>query len=383
MTRAPVLLLVAAAACYAPHPQAGASCVDSPCPSGLECAPATRTCEVPGSGGGDGRDAATEPPADASACFGTGLVRLCLDAAPSQPVTFGDATLDTDTSPACVGYDGTGLCVVAGTDVAITGTLRATGSRPLVVVAARSITVLGGLDVASRRIGASMSLGAGAAGPGTLCVTGGTPAQEGGGPGGSFGGRGGDGGLGGGNASAAAAPAVTGVTSLRGGCGGRAGQGTSPGAAGAGGGAVYLIARTGIAVAGSINASGAGGGGAVLEGGGGGAGSGGMIGLDAPLVGVAGVVFANGGGGGEGGGMATGNSGANPVSPIAAALGGSGGAPNGGDGGNGSAGASKVGARGSNNTATAGGGGGGGGAGVILVVPGPPTGIGAVSPPPS
>lgn len=375
----PFVALFASAACYAPHPQPGASCASAPCPSGLECAPATQTCELPGGGGGD----AAGPPVDASPCFGTGLVRLCLATPPTQPVTFGSSTtLDTDTSPACAPYDGTGLCVVAGTGVVIGAPLRATGSRPLVIASAGSIIVGGDLDVASRRVGSTMSPGAGAMAPGALCVAGDPPAQKGGGPGGSFGGRGGDGGIGA-TTSAAAAPAVTAVTALRGGCAGRAGHGTNPGAGGAGGGAVYLIARGGIVIGASINASGAGGGGALADGGGGGGGSGGMIGLDAPTISVAAPVFANGGGGGEGGGMLAGNNGGTPGGATQPAPGGNGGAPNGGDGGAGSAGANKAGGRGGDNTATAGGGGGGGGAGIILVFPGPLSGGTNVSPPPT
>jgi hypothetical protein len=37
---------VAIAACYHPHPQAGAPCPDGTCPSGLVCSPASQTCEL-------------------------------------------------------------------------------------------------------------------------------------------------------------------------------------------------------------------------------------------------------------------------------------------------------------------------------------------------
>jgi hypothetical protein len=373
-------LLAAVAACYAPSAQPGSPCHDTPCPSDLVCSPVTRRCELPGGGdlpdGGGGDGGGGDAPAQR--CFGTGLLKLCLAEPPRQPVTLGGGTFNTDTSVACVPYDGTGLCVVAGTDVSIGGTVRVIGGRPLVLIAAGELAVAGDLDAASRRTGFT---GAGAASGPAACGLPGLPTLKGGGPGGSFGGRGGDGGVGEGGGSAPAVTPSASVTALRGGCPGRAGVGTTPGAGGAGGGAVYLIAAGQIGITGSINASGAGGGGAQLEGGGGGGGAGGMIGLDAPSVLVIGDVFANGGGGGEGGGAATGNPGADPAAPKIAAPGGANGAPNGGDGGNGAAGAILTGGRGGDNTNTAGGGGGGGGAGVIVVYGGMSV-VGDISPPP-
>ncbi|HSK02519.1 MAG TPA: hypothetical protein VK932_14805, partial [Kofleriaceae bacterium] len=168
MSRVLVLLAaIAAAACYAPSPQPGSPCDgDTPCPSGLVCSAATRRCELPGGGGPDGGggdgggDKDAEPP---PLCYGTGLLTLCLDAAPQQPVLMNGGTINTDTSPACAPYDGQGLCVIAGTGISLSGVVRAAGSRPLVLVSAAEIFVTGTIDAASRRIGTSaMSPGAGA-----------------------------------------------------------------------------------------------------------------------------------------------------------------------------------------------------------------------------
>jgi len=41
-----LLALVGCVGCYAPEPQAGAACPAGVCPEGLECSPATNTCEV-------------------------------------------------------------------------------------------------------------------------------------------------------------------------------------------------------------------------------------------------------------------------------------------------------------------------------------------------
>jgi len=374
-------IFAALAACYAPAPQPGSPCDNAPCPSGLVCSPATRVCELPGGSGGDAGTGGDGGGGDAEAgtrCYGTGILKLCLAAPPDRSVLL-NGTLNTDTSTMCAPYDGTGLCVVAGTEVGVTSNLRATGSRPLVLISAGSIAITGTLDVASRRVGTAVSVGAGATSAAT-CTGATAPMLKAGGPGGSFGGRGGDGGIGdGGPAAAAPVPAAPAV--LRGGCAGLAGAGTSPGGGGAGGGAVYLIAGSDIGLTGSINASGAAGGGGPSEGGGGGGGSGGMIGLDAPSIIINGAVFANGGGGGEGGGAAAGNDGANVVMPTAPAAGGSGGAPNGGDGGAGAYGAILAGGRGGDNTSSAGGGGGGGGAGLIAVF-GSLISMGPISPPP-
>ena len=303
----------------------------------------------------DGLD--PDVPRDAGNCFGAGLVNTCLPALPSAPRTLATA-FDTDSAECFVDK---GWCVMAATELSVSA-LRVTGSRPLVLVATGSITVDNMLDVASRRIGNTIELGAAASSP--ACIPGQTASQGGGGPGGTFGGRGGNGGVG--TLNSAESGLVVSLTAFRGGCAGGDGAG-SANSRGPSGGAVYLIARTRITVAGTINASGAGGGP------GGGGGSGGMIGLEAPVVSGTGSVFAIGGGGGEG----SGNPGANPSAATSPAPGGSGGP--GGDGGAGSAGTTKTGARGGDSAT--GGGGGGGGAGFIVVIPSQPTG-GTMSPAP-
>jgi hypothetical protein len=63
-------------------------------------------------------------------------------------------TINTDTSSLCVATTsgGTGSCVLAGTTITVTSegpTFRATGSKPLVLVASDSITVMTILDVSS------------------------------------------------------------------------------------------------------------------------------------------------------------------------------------------------------------------------------------------
>lgn len=391
------------AGCYGPTPHAGAPCGEGgACPTPLVCAVSTSTCEIdpstidpPGDGGAsDGKltDGTIEPSPDApDLCFGTGLVTTCLDSVPTMPLTVGSSmAIDTSNNANCTMMIGASpeLCVIAATKIDIDGTFRAGGNRALVLISMTDIDVgpSGTIDVASRRTG---GVGAGAD---VGCGAGTAPTSDGGGYGGSFSGKGGDGGDGitkivtvgdGGVASPAATPAAQ----LRGGCPGSAG-GSSGGAGGHGGGGMYLIARTRISVAGTLNASGAGGGGCTDACGGGGGGAGGMIGLDAPEIAItaAAEVMANGGGGGEGSYTAASDAGDDPSSAAAAAAGGSGASSGGGDGGAGAAGATRNGGNGGGASLTnppgAGGGGGGGAAGVIKIH-GAADIDGAVSPPPS
>lgn len=321
-------------------------------------------------------DAGTNPtidgPPDAQICFGTGLLHICLASAPTMPLSIAALTaINTDTSSMCAQVmSGGNYCVLAATTITIDAKLRATGKRPLVLIASDSITTGAVIDVGSHR-GPPEDVGAGAdpmtCAPGTAPTT--ANNTSGGGAGGSFTGLGGNGGAGGGagggTAGTPGAAAAT-ITALRGGCPGQDGQGAANGAKGHGGGAVFLIAGKKIDVQGGINAAGEGGGPGVSgAAGAGGGGAGGMIGLDAPMITVSALLLANGGGGGEGSGQATlGAAGSDP-SAITAAPGGSGNTGNGGDGGNGSAGAAAgTGATGNPGT-TGGGGGGGGGAGLI------------------
>jgi hypothetical protein len=175
-----------------------------------------------------------------------------------------------------------------------------------------------------------------------------------------------------GDTGAAAGPTAGDTPIFRGGCPGTGDKEDSDDLndPGPGGGSVYLIAQTRIAVNGTINASGAGG--ASHEGldPGAGGGSGGFIGLDAPEINGIGEIFANGGGGGGGGGGDTrGNAGSKSTSYDQVGQGGDGfyEGPNdgGGDGGNGSIGPALNGLNGGSSTRT--GGGGGGGAGWIYI----------------
>ena len=390
------------AACYAPQPSVGAQCANGGvCPTGLVCSPATNTCETFAV-----QIDATSPPADAAVdidatmiasdatvidaaptCYGTGLLSICPTTAPTTPVVL-NAAINTQSSPLCKPYTGANqnaYCVVQGTSVSVTATVRATGSKPLVILATGTITVDSTLDVSDG--GANYNPGS--------CSAGGTPTTAQGGAGGSFTGRGG---AGGGVASGLGPTggATTSTPAVRGGCNGGTGSGATAGVGGRGGGAVYLIAKTSISVSatGGITAIGGAGAGASAPGdaasagaGGGGGGSGGFIGFDAPTVTVAGIVFANGGGGGEGATpLKDGNDGGASAGPTMAGGGGSGAAPKGGDGGIGSSGATRAGgnasAGGSCGRGGASGGGGGGGAGMIYVHPAQTLG-GQVAPPPS
>ncbi|HEX7836853.1 MAG TPA: hypothetical protein VF469_05285 [Kofleriaceae bacterium] len=291
--------------------------------------------------------------------------------------------LDTDKSGLCLTNQPASwtaalqpdACFVVG-DTVIVASLKATGSRPLVIVARSQINVMGLLDVASHRMSGTEGAGSQPTdckpfgrNPGNGQPNGG----GGGGAGGSFMFPGADGGTGDGvNHQGGQAPSsdVGAPTRLRGGCPGQPGNGGKPNDAGAGGGAVYLVSAGEISISGKINASGAGGGGGDATDGGGGGGSGGTIVLyGSPVTTMATtVLLANGGGGGGGGstGPAKGVNGVDPGFgvPITAALGGGGGILNGGTGGDGGSGyaqSSNAGTGTSGDTGAGGGGGGGGG----------------------
>jgi hypothetical protein len=340
----------------------------------------TFTPPMPGDGtdaGADSDGGNTGP--DAAVCFGTAF-RVCLLAAPTLPLSISQPKpIDTSDLSMCVATAPTGSfgCVLAGTTITVEATLRATGSRPLILIASESITIKGSgvIDVGSHR-GATPELGAGAD-PSQDCPPGQPPKfHGGGGAGGSFLGLGGTGGPSVSAAGGTPGPPVTEPNQLRGGC---AGQGTpgpttpTPVQGGHGGGAVLLIAGQLISVDGAINAAGGGGEGGPPDAGGGGGGSGGMIVLDAPTITGNGLILASGGGGG--GGSSTdatathsGKPGADP-SGVSAAAGGTGGPNGGGRGGNGSSAGTAKGDNGLNGVSDANGagrgGGGGGGAGIV------------------
>lgn len=331
-----------------------------------------------GSVTGDGIDALPRGEAgpDASFCYGSGFGKVCLSTAPSAPLALGDGVLDTD-GDACTQVT-SGVCVVAATELTIAPgiTVRALGSRPLVLVGTSTVTMDGTIGASSLRTqpaGAGSSTSPCAVALPADADTGGGA----GGAGGSFGGTGGSGGTGDTNNSGlpegarpgqgAASPSAPVV--VRGGCsGGAGGTGVGPGGVGGrGGGAIYMIAGTSITVTGRVYAVGEGGRFGNNLGGGGGAGSGGLLGFDAPTVTISGAVIANGGGGGEGAGIGAGTNGVaggDGTSNGARAPGGVSGTA-GGNGGDSSGGGSSdaIGGQG----VFEGGGGGGGGAGYIYV----------------
>ena len=263
-------------------------------------------------------------------------------------------------------------------DLASGATLRAIGTRPLLIASRSSITVAGEIDVSSPRTGVP---GAGA-NPGACLPA--TPGEDdvGGAAGGGGGGFGTDGGRGGdgdansssggdgtavGGEGGAAVPAPTVVI---GGCpGARGGEGEAGRAdPGNGGGAIQLTACQQITVSGTIQAGGGGGESVNREAGGAGGGSGGFIGLDAPIVDVSGgSLAANGGGGGGGGDFSNaGEAGSDGALGSQPAAGGRRSNNNGTDGGAGGAGATLNG-QGVPNPVNGAGGGGGGGVGFVLI----------------
>jgi len=219
--------------------------------------------------------------------------------------------------------DVNGIGIVSVTELSVpTGaTVRAVGTRPLVIASWSTITVSGTITVASRHVTPptlppTVELGAGANSP--SCPTGSSAPQrgaadlegDGGGGGGGFAADGGDGGDGGSGSAAKGAKgsARNRPPTIEGGCAGATaaeGANGTPGSGGGGGGAIALIARDTITVAmsGKIDAGGAGGGGGSTGAtGGGGGGAGGMIKLETSSLTIAtgATLAANGGQGGGG-----------------------------------------------------------------------------------
>lgn len=340
--------------------------------------------------------AATSGSPDAGTCFGI-FAKICLASTPTMPFTVSTASnVDTD-SPLCASTvsGATNYCVIAGTNITIGATLRATGTKPLVLIAADSIVTTALIDVGSYRdatsgvtgdrtrslLGAAIGAGANP----SSCAPAMLPIEGGGYAGGSFIGFGGVGGTGSnGSTSGSPAPPVTDAPVLRGGCSASVDPISQVG--GYGGGAVLLIAGTRIDVQGGINASGASARGAAPGNKGGfGGGAGGMIAFDAPTITCNSLLLASGGGGGGGSsGITSGGDGQDPTT-LAAAAGGRG--ANGGNGGNGSTASTRAapGAPGApGNPAGIGGGGGGGGGGAGLIKAPASANLGTmVSPPPT
>lgn len=219
-----------------------------------------------------------------------------------------------------------GVFAAGKLDVPLGARIVGLGDRPLVILAATSITIAGELSV-----GADLNPGAPNPGPGGFAGAIG-PSQAGGGPGGGRGGQpgkptwvdagggggafGSQGGRGGrGNATEATAPALPGeggavygvatLVPLVGGSGGGGGssysEGKQPRWGGNGGGAAHLAAGERIEVrpSGVIDACGGGAPAVRHNDSGGGGGAGGAILLEAPEVIVEGIVGANGGAGAQ------------------------------------------------------------------------------------
>nr|WP_316629175.1 hypothetical protein [uncultured Brevundimonas sp.] len=261
--------------------------------------------------------------------------------------------------------------------------LRVEGSRPLLIVAKELVDIKGNIDASSTKN--YSQVGAGANRPGCAEAQlgdddGGGGAGSGGGGFQGTGGSGGDGDAddsnGDGQAPGGAGGAPQGVPEIiSGGCPGTIGasnisiQGGPGGLGGDGGGAIEIVSYISIAISGELDSCGEGGRGALPFGGAGGGGSGGYIGLDAPLITLdaKAILAANGGGGGEGGGTSNaGSDGQDGYPGSDPAFGGGGSADFGADGGNGSS-LESLDGESVTQLANVGGGGGGGGAGYILV----------------
>jgi len=316
-------------------------------------------------------------------CYGTGLVRVCFDEAPTGALVIAQ-TIDTGAFGCSthVTSGGTGLCVIGGESISLASgqSVSAIGSGvPLVLVATTTIDIDGTLDASAKHQGSSTPAGGGFTG----CQAGTNPASGtygGGGQGGSFLAKGGDGGGGGAQAGGIAGSALAVPTTPHGGCAGHAGA-NQGGNGGKGGGAVYLIANNAITVRGRLDASGAGGSGEgdSMGAGGGAGGSGGMIGLDAPSVVIDGAVCAVGGGGAAGAYDNQGNNGGDASGGTTACTPGPGGTAQSSAGAGGDGGSDGAGTPGG--SATYGGGGGGGSSGYITIY-GTFSGSGAIHPPP-
>lgn len=305
-------------------------------------------------------------------CYGAAGYQLCFATPPTGDVvlTGSNNKISTNTFTACTaaptswGSAQPDVCMIAADTIELTTSLRVTGTKPLVLVAATSIDIAATLDLSNN--------GAGSAQPQCATINGysdtSTSNTGGGGAGGSLKTQGGAGGYGSGYG--VPCPAETNHVPLRGGMAGGGGgdyeANNGGGTGGLGGGAVFLAAGSAITVDGVINVSGGGGAGGTYYGGGGAGGAGGMVALAAPLLSVGGIIMANGGGGGTPGinDAATGY-GASPSvsSPLDGGSGGtmdqgSGSQPSGGHG----CGAAAPAVAGASGTA-----GGGGGCGFVLV----------------
>jgi hypothetical protein len=240
----------------------------------------------------------------------------CCELAPSNADVFGSPTPTGlivappsgvfNTNTGCVAVSTLGTCsvvtrpglseaCVCRSDELTIGSLAVTGDRALVILAYRTVSIVGTLDIS----GYHRTDGPGA----SRVFAAGTAGQEGG-AGGSYGSAGGA--SSGFSSPGTFAAAVYGDAALIPLLGGMRGQpGGDPNGGGGGGGALQITAGERITVTGMIYAAGGGGDGGSYASrttsGGGGGGSGGAVLLEAPAIKMTGTVAANGGGGGGGG----------------------------------------------------------------------------------
>lgn len=426
---------VVLAGCYSPSPKEGAPCsVTSECPAPLVCE--IGVCGRGGHGGPpdadmpDGEALDDGAPADAALFVPSNGVDPTTALGLTEPIVVdGTATFNVDTGringalprPAGTGvmngigyeqrmFGTTPLAVFSFRSLGVLegGKIQFSGTRAVVFVVAREVSIAGEVELAGCTAGACPGPGGG---NGTLYTStaggcdggrGGTTNNNnagdsggGGGAGGTNGAKGGDDDengtvLAGGAGGMACIPEM--LEPLVGGSGGAGGgPGVVTGArGGSGGGALQITAFVSIAITGVMDASGGGGGGGNADpnganaGAGAGGGAGGSILLEAPMVSLAatGIVVANGGGGGGGGGGAAagqpGQRGTRSATPAA------GGQPANSNNGNGGAGgADGVAAVPGENVTDGNGGGGGGGVGRIRIRAGAPTLSGTTSPTPT
>lgn len=264
----------------------------------------------------------------------------CAIAAPMDPPALftGIYLIDSDTGmmrgsggPFQLAYkavNGVGIVSFTGLVLQANVSLRAEGTKPLVIASWSSMQIDGSVDVSSNltNTGAGANpatCGASFGGNGMPLASG-----DGGGGGGGFGGLGG---LGGNGNNVAATGGAAGMTRalpalIEGGCRGgnaRVGDGGNPGDSGNGGGGIALVAKETLSIAGTVHAGGAGGtGGAQSQTGGGGGGSGGMIRVEGAMLvlSTTTVLAANGGQGGGGCDNSTAGNGASGVAGAAEAA---------------------------------------------------------------
>jgi hypothetical protein len=225
-------------------------------------------------------------------------------------LSIGFANASPTSAPKGIGFaDVNGLAVLRVGVFSASVRVRVRGSRPLVVIAAKSVVVSAPIDASAE--GAVPGPGGSLPESGPGAGLGGS-SKGGCNPGGGGAGFGAPGGAAGTPWCMTATPGQGGpvygakMSDFFGGSGGGNGAGsTCGGSGGAGGGAIQLssLVEVRIVGGGSVHAGGGAGGGGCgsNDGGGGGGGSGGTIFLEAPAISISGALAANGGGGGEGG----------------------------------------------------------------------------------